>query len=169
MPSSVELEDILVHKCNDVLHALAFGIQRGIASEPRRIFANLLAPLQFNSRINRLRQLLEEMLDSTTNTLTVDRLRKMYGQKLYKCRRPFCIASTIEGFKTKAERQKHESRHYLPYKCKVECAMSDHPSKSALQRHIKQYHEFTKKRILKSLEEGMVNPICPIYEFVKLI
>lgn len=93
--------------------------------------------------------MLEDILEgdsnaaSTTNPDDVETLRRLYGQKLYKCNRQSCPLPTIEGFETALQRKKHEDRHDLPFKCPDEnCTYQDIglPSKVALQRHIKDYH-----------------------------
>ena len=101
------------------------------------------------------------MLGDVTDDALAKKLRMVYGQKLYKCRHPGCATVASEGFDSVMERQKHEDRHELPYRCSVErCTMETHPSKQALQKHRKLYHqEFApgKKRTLKGVNVGSSN------------
>src|SRR5690554_2178448 len=98
------------------------------------------------------------MLGNLTNDALVKKLRTLYGKKLYKCRHPGCGTVASEGFDSIAERQTHEDRHERPYGCSVEgCTLDTHPSRQALQRHMKLYHiEFAptpgKRRIIKGMD-----------------
>jgi len=114
----------------------------------------------------KLRQILEHILEGKLEVRgepdAVEKLRTLYGQKLYRCRRQSCAVSYAKGFETSAQRDQHEDGHDILYKCSEEnCFYKDvgFSSKAKLQRHSRGHHNtaFVSRPKVKALEVFLRN------------
>jgi hypothetical protein len=105
-----------------------------------------------------LEDILEGKLEVESKPDAVESLRKLYGQKLFRCRQPSCPMSLTEGFETASQRNQHEDKHQRPYKCPSEdCFYNEvgFSSKQKLQGHKREHHgtqAIFQKGVVKNLE-----------------
>ncbi|KAF8545104.1 hypothetical protein BDD12DRAFT_977275 [Trichophaea hybrida] len=137
----------------DVIHYRA-ELQRLKSSDNSQIeleeWCDQNDPMNVEKTGRKLRQILESILEGKLEVPdepdVVEKLRTLYGQKLYRCRRQSCAMSCAEGFETLSRRDQHEDGQGFRYKCSEEhCFYKDvgFSSKANLQRHSRDHHNTT--------------------------
>ncbi|KAF8244003.1 hypothetical protein K440DRAFT_589065 [Wilcoxina mikolae CBS 423.85] len=156
----------------DVIHYRA-ELQRSKSSDNSQIeleeWCDQNDPMDIEKTGRKLRQILENILEGKLEVPdepdVVEKLRTLYGQKLYRCRRQSCAVSCAEGFETSSRRDQHEDGQDFRYKCSEEnCFYKDvgFSSKAKLQRHSRDHHNTTsvsrpRVNALKELDSAIIH------------
>ena len=120
-------------------------------------------PLDIRKASRKLLSTMEDILEGRIEVSgepdAAERLRKLYGQKLFKCHNQICAIFSAEGFESAAQRKQHEDKHDFPYKCLAaeNCFYKEigFSSKQQLQRHTRDCHKnlfLTQKKVARNLE-----------------
>ncbi|KAF8241317.1 hypothetical protein K440DRAFT_683183 [Wilcoxina mikolae CBS 423.85] len=120
-------------------------------------------PLDIQKASRKLLSTMEGILEGKVEVFgepdAAEKLRKLYGQKLFKCHHQICAMFSTEGFETAAKRKQHEDKHCLPYKCLAaeNCFYKEigFSSKQQLQRHTRDCHNnsfVAHSRVARNLE-----------------
>ena len=100
--------------------------------------------VDIEARTLAIRQCIESLRDERLTSEAKEILDNLYGPwNTYKCSKPWCASFTV-GMETPEERQKHNARHELPFRCHYEDCFAyslgfDDPSK--LSQHKSRYHQ----------------------------
>jgi hypothetical protein len=117
-------------------------------------------PMDIGKARQRLYKVLEDLLEGVFEVNgepdVIEKLHKLYGQKLFRCRHHACARSS-EGFETTAQRNRHEDQHGRLYKCLAENCLYNEvgfTSKTSLQKHTRESHNtsVSRHREVKKLE-----------------
>jgi len=117
-------------------------------------------PLDIRRISGKLHQILEDILEGSIEVPdesdVAEKLRNIYGPKLFKCR--YCSPVFHEQwFETATRRLLHEDKHSRPYKCDREgCIYFEvgFVTKTGLQRHLRQSHDSRGWRQPRNLDVG---------------
>ncbi|KAK4206160.1 hypothetical protein QBC37DRAFT_143406 [Rhypophila decipiens] len=123
-------------------------LQQAVASTRKSLtFSGQLKPAEIAidtfDVVERVRSALEHLaLSATPNDSALGHLQAIYGTALFKCHRPSCVFFGV-GFKTKEQREVHETKHTRPFLCTVaSCALSflGFSSVKDLESHRQKFH-----------------------------